>query len=390
MHNDLIKDRLPERVKEVTDKLKMYIMGEQYRGYDPYDGLMTPVMRLPLIRSSKIIKLGTQQVIRRLPIDIRRILKIKKGINPVTLGLSVQAFTYLCNVYPDKKAEYIESIEKLKYQLTELKSSGFSGYCWGYDFDWEARYASIGAFKPTVVATGMITNGLYKYYKYSGDETIYKICSSAGDFVLKDLNRIYEKDKFCFSYSPFDKQIVFNATMKAARILAQAGKQIDKAKKTVEFVMENQNEDGSWAYSKGDSREWVDNFHTGYILDCLKEYMDLTKDESIKSGLEKGVRYYVNNFFYDNMIPKYYSNSLYPIDSTSVAQSILTLCRFGYLDLAENVVEWTFENMYSGKGYFYYQKHKYYTNKISYMRWSNAWMFLALSYFLYRKQNDLV
>lgn len=379
-----------EKVKEVTEKLEKYIQQEEYRGYDPYDGLMTPVMKLPIVRSSKIIKLGTQQVIRRLPLNLRKITGIKKGLNPVTLGLAVQAYSYLSKVYPSKEKFYISEIKKLLINLEGIKSKGYSGDCWGYDFDWEARYARIEAYKPTVVATGMITNGLYEYYKIYKDEEAIKFCRTAADFVLKDLNRTYENDKFCFSYSPFDRQVVYNATLKGARILVQSGKNTDEAKKTVDFVMENQNENGSWAYSKGDTREWVDNFHTGYILDCLKEYIDLTKDESIKSGLEKGVRFYVNNFFYDSKIPKYYSNSLYPIDSTSVAQSILTLCRFGYLDLAKNVVEWALDNMYNRSGYFYYQKHKYYTNKISYMRWSNAWMFLALSYFLYRVQNDLV
>ena len=31
------------------------------------------------------------------------------------------------------------------------------------------------------------------------------------------------------------------------------------------------------------------------------------------------------------------------------------------------------------RGYFYYQVTPYYKNKISYMRWSQAWMLLALS-----------
>lgn len=375
-----------ERVREITDKLSEYIQKEEYRGYDPYDGIMSPAMRLPLIRTSKIIKLGTQQVVRRLPFDMRRVMGIKKGMNPVTLGLSVQAYSYLGKIYPGKRERYKKEIKKLIYKLKELKSKGFSGDCWGYDFDWEGRYARIDAYKPSVVATGMIANGLYEYYRIMGDVEALEMCKSASDFVLKDLNRTYEKDKFCFSYSPFDRQVVFNATLKGARILVQTGIKTDEAKKTVEFVIENQNENGSWSYSKGDSRGWVDNFHTGYILDCLKEYLDCTKDESIKSGLEKGVRYYVDNFFEENRIPKYYNVSLYPIDSTAIAQSILTLCRFGYIDIAENVIEWALENMYDKDGYFYYRKNKYYTNKISYMRWSNAWMFVALSYYLYKSE----
>jgi len=35
--------------------------------------------------------------------------------------------------------------------------------------------------------------------------------------------------------------------------------------------------------------------------------------------------------------------------------------------------------MQDNSGYFYYQKHKYFTNKISYIRWGQAWMMLALA-----------
>ena len=373
---------MQDRIREVTGKLEEYIRKEEYKGYDPYDGLMTPIMKMPILRSNKLIRLGFQQVIKRLPINIRKVIGIKKGLNPVTSGLAIQSYSYLSQVYPEKKEYYHVEIKKLLSKLIELKSKGFSGYCWGYDFDWDARYARTGAFQPTVVATSMITNGIHEYYKTYSDEEALKICESAADFVINDLNRTYEGENFCFSYSPFDKQVVYNATMKGARILVQAGKNLEEAKKTVEFVLRNQNENGAWSYAKGDARKWADNFHTGYILDCLQDYMELAKDESLKTWLDKGINYYVENFFYENRIPKYYDKRIYPIDATAIAQSILTLCRFGYIDMAKNVIDWAIDNMYDEKGYFYYRKYRYYTNKISYMRWSNAWMLTGLSYYL--------
>ena len=183
--------------------------------------------------------------------------------------------------------------------------------------------------------------------------------------------------------------------MKGARLLSQVYSVTrdralaEEAKSTVNFVLRHQKDDGSWPYSKGDKRNWVDNFHTCYILDCLDEYCTLTGDDGARSQLEKGVNYYVNTFFQDDCIPKYYSNSLYPVDSTAAAQSILTLARFGYIDKAENVAAWMIDNMQDSKGFFYYQKHRYFTNKISYMRWSNAWMYSALSYLL-KKNHALV
>ena len=51
-------------------------------------------------------------------------------------------------------------------------------------------------------------------------------------------------------------------------------------------------------------------------------------------------------------------------------------------DLAAKVLEWTLNNMQNKKGYFYYQLKKGVSSKISYMRWSNAFMFNAFSYYL--------
>ena len=47
--------------------------------------------------------------------------------------------------------------------------------------------------------------------------------------------------------------------------------------------------------------------------------------------------------------------------------------------LAFSVFEWAVDNMWNEKGYFNYQVLAGYQNKISYMRWSQAWMVLALA-----------
>jgi hypothetical protein len=372
-------------------RLESYIISENYKGYDPYDSLISPIFKLPFLRSNKFIRFGFQQVYRRIPFNTRKLLGIKKGLNPVTLGLCIQAYTYLSQVFTDRKDFYLQVIEKLLDKLIQLQSKGFSGACWGYDFDWESRYAKIPAFYPTIVATGFITNALYTNYQLTGNQKSLSLILDSVKF-LKDLNKTYDGDEFCYSYSPLDKQIVFNATMKGVRLLVQVysitkdNKLKEEAKKAVAFVIKNQNEDGSWHYSLGDERNWIDNFHTGYIIDCLTDYCNLIEGEVFKKILDAAVNFYKNNFIYANGIPKYYNNSIFPIDSTSAAQTIITLTKIGCAESAEKVIDWMISNMQSEKGCFYFQKMKFYTNKISFMRWSNAWMLLALSYYLYKNK----
>lgn len=388
---------------EAISSLEKYISEENFRGYDPYDGLMSPLFRLPVLKSNGTVRFISQQLIKKSPFNVRPMLGIKKGYNPVTLGLCIQGYSYLLKSGrldgTGLSADYAESrIKFLAEELLRLSSEGFSGHCWGYDFDWEARYASNPAYTPTIVATGIITNALFEYYRYSNDKNIFAVIESSAEFVTKDLKKSYDGVTFCYSYSPFDSQRVYNASMKAVRLLSQVysvngSKELAaEAKKAAAFVAENQNKDGSWAYSRSDGRDWSDNFHTGYILDCFDEYIRNTGDNEFSGCLRKGYEFYADRFFTkasdETLMPKYYSNKLYPVDSTSLSQSVLTLARFGDAQKALKTARWAIENFFSKEGYFYYRAGRFGKRRISFMRWSNAWMFAALSYLFLMLQEE--
>lgn len=380
-------------INDSIKKLQSHIVKEEYKGYDPYDSLLSPLFDHPAF-NNRVVRFGGQQILKRIPINIRGLLQIEKGLNPVTLGLSIQSYTYLARINPGDSRFYFNEIEKLFKLLMRVKSSGYCGISWGYNFDWEARYTKINAYVPTSVATGIITNGLFEYYLLTGDEKYFEVCRDATRFVMEDLNKLHEGDLFCYSYSPNDKQYVYNASLKAARLLSQVysiekdEKLRSEARLAVEYAVVNQRSDGSWAYANHDARTWADNYHTGYILDCIDSYMSYTGDYEFKIALEKGLLFYTDNFFTNGRIPKFHSDKLFPIDSTAAAQSLLTLSRFGYLDLASNIANWYIENMQAKSGGFYYRKHKFYTDRTIFMRWSNAWMFVGLTYLLL-KQNSI-
>jgi hypothetical protein len=74
------------------------------------------------------------------------------------------------------------------------------------------------------------------------------------------------------------------------------------------------------------------------------------------------------------------------VDIHCVAQSIITLLALRNLDpgnvpLARSVFRWAMKYMWDDRGFFYYQVFRSYTNQISYMRWAQAWMLLAMSTF---------
>ena len=148
-----------------------YIESEEYKGYDPYDGLTSPLFKLPGLNTNKKVRFYSQQLIKRFPISLRPMLFIHKGYDPVTIGLCIQAYTNLSDIQDNKRQYYYKKIDYLISKLEELQSKGFSGTCWGYNFDWVSSIVTIPAYGPNVVATGIITNALFEYYKISGSET---------------------------------------------------------------------------------------------------------------------------------------------------------------------------------------------------------------------------
>jgi hypothetical protein len=72
------------------------------------------------------------------------------------------------------------------------------------------------------------------------------------------------------------------------------------------------------------------------------------------------------------------------VDSHCVAQSIITLAAFAHLDpdspaLARLVYRWAMAHLWDERGFFYYRKLRFWTTRTPYMRWSQAWMLLAMS-----------
>jgi len=279
--------------------------------------------------------------------------------------------------------------ERIDWALEELRKSqvdGYSGACWGYYFDWQTRDGFKPANLPIIVSTAFIGDGLLDIHEKYGRQECLRWARSACDFILSDLNRTPGKRGFCFSYSPADHQVVFNASMLGAQLLARVGALVDEpaliatAREAVEFVIDHQRPDGSWLYGVGGHWDFIDNFHTGYVLLSLKEYIRSSGDERFTEALERGWRFYRARFLLESGVPKYYHDRPMPIDAHAAAQSILTLCAFGDSEMAHRVAEWTITNMQRPSGYFIYQINNRYRNTIPYLRWSNALMLSALAH----------
>ena len=386
-----------KKIHDSLSKLMKYCEEEHFKGYDPYDGLNSRFFNaLPFISKNRFARLAWIQLFKRSPLNLRIPAGVKKEYNAKALGLFLSGY---CNLYKDSpQKEYLDKINFMTDTLLKLANNEWSGSCWGYNFDWQARAFFLPKNTPTVVATTFIGCSLIDAYEITGDKELLKTARSACDFVLNDLNRNYDENgNFAFSYSPLDNRIVYNASLLGSRLLSRVyyitkeEELIENARKSVAFCCNQQRPDGSWGYGALDYHQWVDNFHTGYNLECIAEYNRFSGDTTFANHISRGYDYYINNFFTKEGISRYYCNSTFPIDIHAPAQMIITLSKLGKMQaqkqLIEKVMNWTINNMQSKKGYFYFQLNKYFSSKIPYMRWAQAWMFYGLSEYILKANN---
>ena len=370
-------------------KLKQYCEQEEYKGWDPYDGLNSRFFQaLPFLRSNRLARLAWIQLFKRLPVNLRPVFGVAKEYNMKGVGLFLAGYCREYQISPS--AALKNKIQHLAQILLAHQSRPYSGACWGYNFDWQARAFFQPKHTPTVVATTFISNALLDAYAITGDDLLLQTARSACDFVLKDLNRTYDSEgDFAFSYSPLDKSVVFNASLLGSRLLSRVysytGEDLlkEEAKKSVAFCCKHQRSDGSWGYGTLPFHQWIDNFHTGYNLECIADYMNYTGDQSYQANLNSGFQYYITTFFTEEGISKYYSNNVYPVDVHAPAQLVITLAKLAKFEehkaLLDKVLLWTIRHMQDNKGYFYYQIKPSFTSRIPYMRWAQSWMFYALT-----------
>lgn len=325
-----------ERLREVWQKLHEYGTARGWRGYDPYDGLNSPLAR---VLPGKLARQAWTQLHRRSPINLRRLCGIEPTLNAKTLALAALG---------SRDERLLDELDKLR-----TPEGG-----WGYPFDWQSRafYAPRGT--PNLICTVFAARAYERWGRK---------CDVS--FIEKHLSRQRNGERW-FAYVPQTDTQVHNINLLGAALLGR--------RECMEFSVRRQRADGSWWYGEAANQRWIDNFHTGYNLVALKEYEGRTGDRSFTDSAERGFASWERTFWRADGAPRYFHNRDYPADTHASAQGVLTYLAFGRVDKALHVARWAVENMWDNAGFFWYQRGRCYVNRLGYMRWTQAWMYYAL------------
>lgn len=361
-----------------------WVEEHNYRAYDPGDGDLSFLRHLTF-NTHFLRRLLTAAVLRA-PFHVRPLIGIQPHTSTKGMGYMGWGFTKLFALTGDE--QYRERAERCFEWLKKNRSAGYQAYCWGNHFSFSTRAGTIPKGTPTIVWSSLIAFAFLEAYEVLGKMDYLEVAVSTAGWI-KTLPREVTATGTCLSYVPFAQSSIHNSNMLGGALLARVGRETgDKealtlAADAIAYSCERQRLDGAWFYGEAPKYHWIDSFHTGYNLDCLKRYIDATGDRRFELQLRRGFQFFKDKFFEADGRTKYFHNKAEPIDIQCAAQSIDTLALFsasepGSYELATLVAKWTIEHMQDPDGHFYYRDLGWKKLKIPMLHWGQGTMFKAL------------
>ena len=375
-------------IKKETLKLLAYCRANDWAGYDPYDALNSGIFKALPFLNFRLPRLVLTQALKRSPINIRPLALVPKTQNPKAIGLFLSAFVNLSKV---GIADQEGLVELMIERLVALRSQGVPYWCWGYSFPWQMRQKIVPSGAPNLVCTTFAASALLDAYEQRRDPQCLNMAASAAEYILNDLYWTEGESSAGFSYPLRSiRVLVYNANFLASALFCRVYKHtgekkfLEPALRAARCSAAKQNADGSWFYGNAQTQGWIDNFHTGFNLCALQSIGRYAETTEFDSCVQRGFEFYRAHFFREDGAARYFHNSTYPIDIHAVAQSIITPLTLDPLDpanmqLSRTAFQWAMNHMWDDRGFYYYRVLRLCTIRTSYMRWSQAWMLLALS-----------
>ena len=376
------------RLLESISLLSEWLVANDYRGYDTFDGLNARFVR-PFTFGSPLLRTVLQQGVRRFPINLRPLMGVRKNHSSKGMGFLARGFIRLYKTTGDTM--WLDRAAVSLQWLLDNRSKGYTGACWGNHFDYQSRTFYLPKGVPTVVWTALIGHAFLDGYDQFKNRAYLDVVVSACEHILHDLKQYPDGEGVCISYVPGLDSQVHNANVLGGSLLARTyaytGNEEYRslARKTMQYTAQYQQPDGAWWYGEKANLHWVDNFHTAYNLDCYKHYEESTGDKSFNGHMMLGYEYWKQTFFLEDGTPKYYNHKTLPLDIQCSSQAIDTFVFFSDRDpdalrMALKVTEWTIANMQDPSGYFYYRRYtSWLVNKTPTLHWGQATMLCALA-----------
>jgi hypothetical protein len=315
---------------------------------------------------------------------------------PIADAHYAMGFAFLAQVLDEEK--YYRRAVHFVEVLEQTRCPGFKSHAWGYPFTWETRFGAMQAGTPLITTVPYAYEAFREVYLIDHDPRWREAMLSTARHVYEDYKDFATSERAAScSYYPDYEHGVINASAYRAFTLTQAAidfsddRYLKVADRNLNFVFETQNADGSWFYSTEGKRNFVDHFHTCFVLKALAKIEALTHNPECAKVIARGVDYYVKNLFDEEGWPKPFSRrprlTVYRREGYDYAEcinlAVLLAGRFPALDEILARVS-KLEGWQKRDGSFRSRQLFLGWDNVPMHRWAQSQMFRSLCFLLYR------
>jgi hypothetical protein len=339
-----------------------------WSGPDIYDALGANWPRF--LVAGKRRRQALIQLHARLPVDIRPLSR--RSHRPIAKALALFALADLRLVRLGVAEAAPRSTDALE-RIDADRSAGPAA--WGYPWDMQTRWSFYAKDSPNVVATAFAIAALAE-----GGHA-HRV-QAAARWVQ---DALYVEDLGVYGYHPGSRAVIHNATLLGARAAWVARDSDPRVRpavgRAVARTLAAQRPDGSFPYGEGPGLEWVDSFHTAYVLECLTDLDEV--DSSIRSAVERGADYWTRHFFDESGRALLRPNRPFPEDAHSAGSALTALVRLRAAgidtsDLIERIAQRTADTMVRGS-YAIHRRYRWGPTRVRYVRWAGGHVALGLA-----------
>lgn len=196
--------------------------------------------------------------------------------------------------------------------LERTRSPGYRFHAWGYPFDWVTLHGVLPAGLPFITTLPYVYEAFEAVWQCDRDPRWLGTMRSIADHAQHEIgDREVRPGVASAAYHPLDREaLVVNASAYRAFLLHSAAVRFGDdryaatASRNLAYVLDAQRPDGSWPYATDGVRNFVDHFHTCFVLKALAKIERLRPDPALREAIDRGVGYYARHLFDDQGLPR--------------------------------------------------------------------------------------
>ncbi len=312
---------------------------------------------------------------------------------PISDAHFAMGFAYLHRATGEQR--YLDRAVHFLKVLEQTRCSAYARHGWGYPFDWQTQGGILKAGTPLITTTPYCYEAFDAVYRIDGNPEWLAIMRSTAEHCLSDYaDHETRPGAASCTYTPLGGENVVNASSYRAATLLQAYETFkderyrEAAERNIAFVLDSQNEDGSWPYAMDGKRGFIDHFHTCFVLKGLVKSERVIPNPDLTRAIENGVRYYATHLFNEEGLPKPFSRrprlTVYQRELYDCAECLnlgaLLRGRFPDLDQAvDRTLDEVLKNWVQPSGAFRSRKLLLGWDDVPMHRWGGSEMFRSLA-----------